>query len=78
MRLIPTLLAASATLLSSLTWGQAMLGHKYELEAAPIREGEKAVIPLDTEDPELQHVAPVARPQKRPQAGTGYHQYPEV
>jgi agmatinase len=27
------------------------LGHKYELEAAPIREGEKPVIPLDTKDP---------------------------
>lgn len=27
------------------------LGHEYELDAAPIREGEKAVIPLDTKDP---------------------------
>ena len=27
------------------------LGHEYELNAAPIREGEKPVIPLDTEDP---------------------------
>ena len=26
-------------------------GHSIEEEAAPIREGEKAVIPLDTEDP---------------------------
>ncbi len=33
------------------TWGQALLGHEYELEAAPIREGEKPVIPLDTGDP---------------------------
>jgi agmatinase len=27
------------------------LGHEYEFDAAPIREGEKPVIPLDTEDP---------------------------
>ena len=27
------------------------LGHEYELEAAPIREGEQSVIPLDTSDP---------------------------
>jgi agmatinase len=27
------------------------LGHEYEFDAAPIREGEKAVIPLDTKDP---------------------------
>ncbi|MGI9318203.1 MAG: agmatinase family protein [bacterium] len=27
------------------------LGHEYELKAAPIREGEKPVIPLDTNDP---------------------------
>ena len=33
------------------TWAQALLGHEYELEAAPIREGEKPVIPLDTGDP---------------------------
>jgi agmatinase len=30
---------------------QDLLGHKYEHEAVPIRDGEKAVIPLDTEDP---------------------------
>ena len=27
------------------------LGHEYKFDAAPIREGEKAVIPLDTKDP---------------------------
>jgi len=27
------------------------LGHEYEFDAAPFREGEKAVIPLDTKDP---------------------------
>ena len=27
------------------------LGHEYEFDAAPIREGEKPVIPLDTGDP---------------------------
>ena len=31
--------------------GQSLLGHEYELDAAPIREGEQAVIPLDTKDP---------------------------
>jgi agmatinase len=30
---------------------QSMLGHEYELEAVPIREGEESVIPLDTGDP---------------------------
>lgn len=30
---------------------QSMLGHEYELEAVPIREGEEPVIPLDTGDP---------------------------
>ena len=29
----------------------AELGHKYELEAEPIRGGEQPVIPLDTDDP---------------------------
>ncbi len=27
------------------------LGHEYEMTVAPIREGEKPVIPLDTGDP---------------------------
>ena len=30
---------------------QALLGHDLEMEAAPIREGEQPVIPLDTNDP---------------------------
>jgi len=30
---------------------QDILGHEYELEAAPIREGEEPLIPLDTGDP---------------------------
>ena len=33
------------------TFAQAVLGHDYELEAEPLREGEKPVIPLDTNDP---------------------------
>ena len=31
--------------------GQALLGHQLDAEPAPIREGEQAVIPLDTKDP---------------------------
>ena len=46
------LLAASLTLLAVMpAQGQSMLGHELEMEAEPIREGEKAVIPLDTQDP---------------------------
>jgi agmatinase len=43
--------AAFAALLSAPAAGQSLLGHKYELEAAPIREGERPVIPLDEGDP---------------------------
>jgi agmatinase len=42
------------TLISSISLSvvaQSFLGHEYEGPAAPIREGEKAVIPLDTGDP---------------------------
>jgi agmatinase len=40
-----------AFLTSVVQVGAQDLGHEYELEAAPIRDGEKAVIPLDTGDP---------------------------
>lgn len=36
---------------SPLVAGQSYLGHEYEFEAAPIREDEKPVIPLDAGDP---------------------------
>jgi len=45
-----TLLAAGLALLPAFISAQD-LGHEYEFEAAPIREGEKPVIPLDTGDP---------------------------
>jgi arginase family enzyme len=43
--------AIVATLLVAPAAGQSLLGHEYELEAAPIREGERPVIPLDEGDP---------------------------
>jgi len=46
-----SLLAIGGTLLALPAFGQAILGHDYELEAEPIRKGEEAVIPLDTKDP---------------------------
>ena len=49
--------AAFAALISAPAFGQAMLGHDYELESSPIRKGEKPVIPLDTGDPSLQRLA---------------------
>ena len=42
---------ATLTLLTAVTAWPQDLGHEYEFEAAPIREGEKPVIPLDTQDP---------------------------
>ena len=50
-RLVMSLLAIGGTLLALPAFGQAILGHDYELEAEPIRKGEEAVIPLDTKDP---------------------------
>jgi hypothetical protein len=38
-------------ILSPLSVGQDFLGHEYEGKVAPIREGEKPVIPLDESDP---------------------------
>jgi len=49
MKFFASLLAVSL-LIMPLAQAQD-LGHEYEFEAAPIREGEKPVIPLDTEDP---------------------------
>ena len=43
--------AALVSLLALPAGAQSFLGHEYEFEAAPIREGEEAVIPLDTGDP---------------------------
>lgn len=43
--------AGILSLLSTATFGEAYLGHKYEFDAAPIREGEQPVIPLDKGDP---------------------------
>lgn len=50
---LSTALTASMMAAVSPVLGQDFLGHEYEFEAAPIREGEKAVIPLDTKDPSL-------------------------
>ncbi len=44
-------LAVAAAALTVPAFGQDILGHEYEFDAAPIREGEQAVIPLDTKDP---------------------------
>lgn len=44
--LVAIFLVFPATLLA-----QAFLGHEYEFEASPIREGEEPVIPLDKDDP---------------------------
>jgi agmatinase len=48
-----TLVVVAIALLATASgaFGQDILGHEYELEAEPIREGEEAVIPLDTGDP---------------------------
>lgn len=43
----------AATIFSSLAQGQAFLGHEYELDAAPLREGEEAVIPRIRRSPAL-------------------------
>lgn len=44
-------LGAVGCLLVAMPVSAQYLGHEYEFDAAPIREGEKAVIPLDTKDP---------------------------
>ena len=49
--LIHSLTVGALALTTMPALGQSLLGHEYELDAAPIREGEKAVIPLDTKDP---------------------------
>jgi len=45
------LLLLATCLTAPLALAQDILGHDYELEAAPVRPGEKPLIPLDTEDP---------------------------
>ena len=45
------IVALASCLVTSVAMAQSMLGHELELEAEPIREGEKPVIPLDTGDP---------------------------
>jgi len=50
-RLVAALLIAMALLTAPFLAQAQDLGHEYELNAAPIREGEKPVIPLDTNDP---------------------------
>jgi agmatinase len=42
---------AVVTVMARLALGQSFLGHEYEHEQAPIREGERPVIPLDESDP---------------------------
>jgi agmatinase len=49
--MIRLILAATLFCLGAPAGAQSLLGHEYELDAAPIREGEEPVIPLDTGDP---------------------------
>ena len=51
MSFVKRLLAGTITLALTGTALAQDLGHEYELEASPVREGEKPVIPLDTQDP---------------------------
>ena len=44
-------LIISTSVLTTPALGQSLLGHEYELKAAPIRKDEKPVIPLDAGDP---------------------------
>ena len=46
-----TTMSALLLVATSPLGAQDILGHEYEFEAEPIREGEQPVIPLDTEDP---------------------------
>lgn len=48
---IALLLVLATYFAAPLAIAQSMLGHELEFEAEPIREGEQAVIPLDTKDP---------------------------
>ncbi len=48
---IMTFMVVILLIVTSTVVGQDILGHEYELEEAPIRDGEKPVIPLDTNDP---------------------------
>ena len=50
MRVQRLLLAALFSLISQTAIAQD-LGHEYDGPVAPIRKGEKAIIPLDTGDP---------------------------
>lgn len=44
-------LAMALVVIAPSAFAQDFLGHEYEFKAAPIREGEQPVIPLDKEDP---------------------------
>ncbi len=71
LRIVAALLVAGLATFSVGAHAQAVLGHEYELEAAPIREGEEAVIPLDTEDPSYNVWRTLRDPSKGPKREPG-------